>query len=288
MTFADRIRTLFHRGAADEKLFDDLADLLVEGDLGPALSVDVAEELRGLCREKGIAGEEAIRRELKSILMRYGRATDIVPIQGKLNVFLLLGVNGVGKTTTCAKLADYYKRAGLAAGVILAAGDTFRAAAVSQLQIHGARLGIRVVAQGQGADPGAVLWDAIDAARAEGADLVIADTAGRMHTRNDLMRELAKIDKVVKTRAEGAEYRRLLVVDSTTGQNGLRQAETFGAAVKIDGVVLSKLDSTAKGGMAIALAKELGLPTAFVGTGEGYGDIAPFSLDGFLDTLLGL
>ncbi|MGO8692523.1 MAG: signal recognition particle-docking protein FtsY [Rectinemataceae bacterium] len=288
MIFADRIKALFRRGAADEALFDDLADLLVEGDLGPALAVEVAEELRVLCREKGVAGEDAIRRALKSILMRYGRSIDIAPVQGMLNIFLLLGVNGVGKTTTCAKLADYYRRKGLAGGVILAAGDTFRAAAVSQLQIHGDRLGIRVVAQGQGADPGAVLWDALEAARSEGSNLVIADTAGRMHTRNDLMRELGKIDKVVSTRAADANYRRLLVVDSTTGQNGLRQAETFGAAVKIDGVVLTKQDSTAKGGMTIALSKELGLPTAFVGTGEGYGDIAPFSLDGFLDGFLGL
>ncbi|HUW41243.1 MAG TPA: signal recognition particle-docking protein FtsY [Rectinemataceae bacterium] len=288
MSFADRIKALFRKEASDEGLFDDLADLLVEGDLGPSLAISAAEELRAACREKGIAGDEAVRRELKSILMRHGRSIDLVPAAGKLNIFLMLGVNGVGKTTTCAKLADYFMRKSLARGVILAAGDTFRAAAADQLQIHGRRLGIRVVAQAPGADPGAVLWDAIDAARSDGADLVIADTAGRMHTRNDLMRELGKMDKIVSSRAEGANYRRLLVVDSTTGQNGLRQAETFGSAVRIDGVVLTKQDSTAKGGMAIALAKECGLPTAFVGTGEGYGDIAPFSLDGFLDGFLGL
>ncbi|MDA8426930.1 MAG: signal recognition particle-docking protein FtsY [Treponema sp.] len=288
MSFADRIKALFRKEASDEGLFDDLADLLVEGDLGPSLSIAVAEELRAACREKTIRGDDAIRRELKSILMRYGRQVDLVPIAGKLNIFLVLGVNGVGKTTTCAKLADHFRQEGLAQGVILAAGDTFRAAAADQLRIHGERLGIRVVAQAPGADPGAVLWDAIDAARSDGADLVIADTAGRMHTRNDLMRELGKMDKIISTRAEGSNYRRLLVVDSTTGQNGLRQAETFGSAVTIDGVVLTKQDSTAKGGMAIALAKEYGLPTAFVGTGEGYGDIAPFSLDGFLDGFLGL
>ncbi|MDP3176402.1 MAG: signal recognition particle-docking protein FtsY, partial [Spirochaetaceae bacterium] len=184
-------------------------------------------------------------------------------------------------------LADFYRRSGQVSGVVLAAGDTFRAAAIDQLKVHGERLGLRVVAQKQGSDPGAVLWDAVDAARAEGADLVVADTAGRMHTRADLVRELAKMDKIVGTRAAGANYKRLLVIDSTTGQNGLRQAETFSSAVPIDGIVLTKHDSTAKGGMAIALAKEFGLPTAFLGTGEGYGDIEPFSLDRFLDSFVG-
>lgn len=203
-------------------------------------------------------------------------------------IVLVLGVNGVGKTTTCAKLADYYKREGLSSGVILAAGDTFRAAAIDQLKIHGERLGIRVVAQKPGSDPGAVLWDALDAARAEGAGLVLADTAGRMHTRADLVKELGKIDKIVAARAEGADYRRLLVIDSTTGQNGLKQAETFAQAVKIDGLVLTKHDSTARGGMSIRIAKELGLPTAFIGTGEGYRDIETFVLDRFLDEFIGI
>jgi fused signal recognition particle receptor len=287
MGFADRIKALLGRRQADDELFDELADLLVEGDLGASLAMSVSAELKAACASKRLAEPEAVKAELKAILRRYGKEYRLEPVPGSLNVFLVLGVNGVGKTTTCAKLADYYRREGKASGVVLAAGDTFRAAAVDQLKIHGERLGIRVVAQGQGSDPGAVLWDAVDAAKAEGADLVIADTAGRMHTRSDLMRELGKMDKIIAGRAPGANYRRLLVIDSTTGQNGLRQAETFGSAVRIDGVVLTKHDSSAKGGMAIALAKELGLPTAFVGTGESYGDIAPFSLDEFLDEFLG-
>jgi fused signal recognition particle receptor len=287
MSFADRIRNLFRLGAADEALFDDLADLLVEGDLGPALASAVTDELRAACRSRRLSEPAAIRLELKSILARAGKEARIEPRSGTLSVFLVLGVNGVGKTTTCAKLADYYRREGLASGVILAAGDTFRAAAIDQLKIHGERLGIRVVAQKTGSDPGAVLWDAIDAARAGGAGLVLADTAGRMHTRADLVKELGKIDKIVAARAEGADYRRLLVLDSTTGQNALRQAETFSHAVKIDALVLTKHDSSAKGGMAIRLASELGIPTAFVGTGEGYADIAPFVLDSFLDDFLG-
>jgi fused signal recognition particle receptor len=288
MSFGDRIKSIFRLGTIDERLFEELADILVEGDLGAALAFSVADELKAACRGKRLADAAAIKLELKSILGRYGSEARIVPRAGTLSVFLMLGVNGVGKTTTCAKLADYYRREGLASGVILAAGDTFRAAAIDQLKIHGERLGLRVVAQKTGSDPGAVLWDAVDAAKADGAGLVLADTAGRMHTRSDLVKELGKIDKVIAARAEGADYRRLLVIDSTTGQNGLKQAEVFSQAVKVDGIVLTKHDSTAKGGMAIRLAKELGLPTAFVGTGEGYADIAPFVLDSFLDEFLGI
>jgi fused signal recognition particle receptor len=288
MSFADRIRNLFRLGTADEALFEELADLLVEGDLGAALAFSVSDELKASCKEKRLSDPDAVKLELKIILSRCGMEARISPRQGGLSVFLILGVNGVGKTTTCAKLADYYRREGEAAGVILAAGDTYRAAAIDQLKIHGERLGIRVVAQKPGSDPGAVIWDAIDAAKAEGAGLVLADTAGRMHTRSDLVKELGKIDKIIAARAEGADYRRLLAIDSTTGQNGLKQAETFSHAVKIDGLVLTKYDSSAKGGMAIRLAKELGLPTAFIGTGEGYADIAPFNLNFFLDEFLGI
>jgi fused signal recognition particle receptor len=287
MSFADRLKAMFRVGSADA-LYDDLADLLVEGDLGAALAFEVTDELKASCGRKRISDPDSVRLELKTILARHGKEVRVEPNPGKLSIFLVLGVNGVGKTTTCAKLADYYKRHGLSSGIILAAGDTFRAAAIDQLKIHGERLGLRVVAQKPGSDPGAVLWDAVDAAKAESAGLVLADTAGRMHTRADLVRELGKIDKIVAARAKGADYRRLLVLDSTTGQNGLRQAETFSQAVKIDGIVLSKHDSSAKGGMALRLAKELGLPTAFVGTGEGYGDLAPFALDPFLDRFLGI
>ncbi len=287
MGFIDRIKSLFRAGAADEAFFDDLADILVEGDLGAELSYSIAEELRRRCRGKRIAEEPAVRAELKDILRSYGKEVELRPESGKLNIFLLLGVNGVGKTTSCAKLAAYYRRSGFSEGIVLAAGDTFRAAAVDQLKIHGQRLGLRVVAQAQGADPGAVLWDAIDAAKADGSGLVIADSAGRMHTRADLVRELSKIDKIVSGRAAGANYRRLLVLDSTTGQNALEQARIFSGAVAIDAVILAKHDSSGKGGMTLRLAKELGLPTAFVGTGEGYADIAPFRLDAFLEEFIG-
>lgn len=289
MRFSDRLKALFGISNADEEaFFDGLSDLLVEGDLGASLSYSVSEELKSSCRKSGIKGQEAIKLELKRILASYCKAEEIKPEPGRLNVFLLLGVNGVGKTTSCAKLANAYVKSGLAGGVVLAAGDTFRAAAVEQLKIHGERLGIRVVAQPQGSDPGAVLFDAIEAAKAQGANLVIADTAGRMHTRQDLVRELAKMDKIVTARSNGANYRRFLVLDATTGQNGMRQAETFNAAVHIDGAILTKTDSSAKGGLAIALAKEFGIPICYLGKGEGYADLVPFKIDDFLDDFLGI
>jgi len=288
MSFADRLRSIFRAGKADDGLFEELADLLVEGDLGASLAFSISDELKAASKSKGITEPDAVKLELKSILGSYGKEARIVPRPGVLSIFLILGVNGVGKTTSCAKLAEYYRREAPASGIILAAGDTFRAAAIDQLKIHGDRLGLRVVAQKPGSDPGAVLWDAVEAAKADGAGLVLADTAGRMHTRADLLRELGKMDKIVAARAEGSDFRRLLVLDSTTGQNGFKQAETFSQAVKIDALVLSKHDSSAKGGMAIRLAKELQLPTAFVGTGEGYGDLAPFVLDAFLNEFLGI
>ena len=289
MKFADRLKALFGMMAPDtESFFEELADLLVEGDLGASLAFAVTDELRAACRKGRISEPMAIRAELKSILSTCCKANPVLPEAGKLNVFLLLGVNGVGKTTSCAKLAQYYRSRGLAKDVILAAGDTFRAAAIDQLKIHGERLGMRVVAQSPGSDPGAVLYDAIESAKAHGADLVIADTAGRMHTRVDLIRELAKVDKIVSSRAEGACYRRFLVLDGTTGQNGLRQAESFLEAVAIDGVILSKTDSSAKGGLAIAISKELGIPISYLGRGEGYDDIVPFEIGPFLDDFLGL
>jgi len=210
---------------------------------------------------------------------------DLAP--DRLNVVLILGVNGVGKTTTCAKLAAWVQKTRPGRPVIMAAGDTFRAAAIEQLKIHGDRLGVRVVAQQHGADPGAVLWDAIDAARTENAQLVIADTAGRMHTRADLLKELEKIDKVVMQKAVEVDYHKLLVLDATTGQNAMRQVEIFHEAVNVDGVVMTKYDSTSKGGMIIAVSRQFGLPTLFLGTGEKYENFVPFDIDRYLDDFVG-
>jgi len=288
MGFADRLRALFGiAGAGDRAFFDDLSDLLVEGDLGGNLSMSVTEELRKNCASKGLVGEAALRSELRSLLRGLGKEVVIEPDPSRLNVFLILGVNGVGKTTSAAKLAKRFAAGGGEAGVVLAAGDTFRAAAIEQLEKHGKRLGIKVVAQEQGSDPAAVIFDAISAAVAAGSRTVVADTAGRMHTRSDLVRELGKIDKVIAAKVPEANIRRLLVIDATTGQNGLRQAEIFGSAIALDGLVLTKFDSSAKGGLVLSIARNLGIPTAYVGTGEGYEDLHPFSLESFLDDFVG-
>jgi len=285
--FSDRLKALLGIGATDA-FFDDLEDLLIEGDVGARAALDAVDTLKGVCRREGLRTEDDIRRALKSILRNFGKETRVEPSPGGLDVILMLGVNGVGKTTTLAKLAHYYRERGLASKIVLAAGDTFRAAAIDQLKIHGERLGMRVVAQQPGSDPGAVIYDAIEAAKSDGADLVLADTAGRMHTKQNLVRELEKINRIVGARAEPARFKKLLVVDGTTGQNALRQAEAFGEAVKMDGLVLSKYDSSGKGGIVLSVAYEQGLPTAYIGTGEGYGDIAPFVLEDFLNDFLGI
>jgi fused signal recognition particle receptor len=289
MGFADRLKTLFRsRDPADAEFFDELGDLLVEGDLGATLAMETSEELKKNCRSKGLRGDSEIRSELKRLLGLMGREIRIEPDPGRLTVILMLGVNGVGKTTSTAKLAHLFGPKGREGQVVLAAGDTFRAAAIDQLKLHGTRLGIKVIAQGPGSDPAAVIFDAISAALSASASMVIADTAGRMHTRSDLLRELGKIDKVVASKVPGADIRRLLVIDATTGQNGLRQAETFHSAVPLDGLVLTKYDSTAKGGLVLSIAKNVGIGTAFIGSGEGYDDLSPFSLDAYLDDFLGI
>lgn len=287
MSFADKIRALFKKPSLDESVFEDLADLLVEGDIGAAFAFEIVDRLRETCRKEKISDLDSARRSLKEILRPYALRRSFVIEPGILNIVLLLGVNGVGKTTSCAKLASWARAKGTE-NIILAAGDTFRAAAVNQLKIHGERIGVRVVAQHQGADAAAVLWDSIEAAGAGRPGLVIADTAGRMHTRQDLLKELEKMDRIITQRAPDAKYSKILVLDSTTGQNGMRQAETFHGAVSLDGVILSKHDSTAKGGMVLSLARDFGLATLFVGTGEGYADFAPFDPDRFLDEFIGL
>ncbi|HPE87873.1 MAG TPA: signal recognition particle-docking protein FtsY [Spirochaetales bacterium] len=288
MRFGDRIRKLLGMEVVGDDDWDDLADLLVEGDLGAAFADETVERLKEACAEAGVRNGDGARRLLKDVLRPYAKAVDIRPIPGGRNVVMMLGVNGVGKTTSSAKLAKLWLGQGLASKAILAAGDTFRAAAIEQLKAHGDRLGVRVVAQERGSDSGAVLYDALEAAAADGSDLVIADTAGRMHTKANLIKELEKMDKIVAAKADPSRYRRLLVVDATTGQNALRQAEAFSAAVTIDGLVLTKYDSSARGGVALSVARQLGIPTAFVCDGERYEDIRAFDPETYLDQFLGL
>jgi len=271
-------------------VFEDLADLLVEGDFGAKGAFALTENLKEECgREKASSGEDAkkiLARLLTEILLKAVMSENNIE-EGKLVVVLLLGVNGVGKTTTAAKLAERYRTLEKRRP-ILAAADTFRAAAIDQLKIHGERLGVRVVAHQHGGDPAAVIYDAIEAANAGGGDVIIADTAGRMHTKSALVEELKKIDRVIESKAAGCRYIKYLVLDATTGRNAIAQAEIFKEAVTPDGVILAKYDSSARGGAVFSLAEDLKLPVVFLCTGEKYGDIAPFDPQRYAEEFIGL
>ena len=301
-TFGDKLKNFFgfSRGLTED-VFDDLTDLLVEGDFGAAGAMRLADKLKDVCRKEKVTDGEGARKLLAVLLEEILRKAQpgtskpeekplpegkLLP-DGKLTILLLLGVNGVGKTTTAAKLADRYrtleKRRPL-----LAAADTFRAAAIDQIKIHGERLGVRVVAHQHGGDPAAVIYDAIEAAHAGAGDLIIADTAGRMHTKSALVEELKKIDRVVESRAAGCNYIKYLVLDATTGRNALAQAEIFKEAVSPDGVILTKYDSSARGGTVFSLAEDLGLPVVYICTGEKYGDISLFDPHRYAEEFAGL
>ena len=284
--FSAKIKQLFSSRKIDEAFFEELEDTLIEGDLGARLTDEIIETLRKESKAKNLVEAADLQDLMKELLSQYIHAYD-VELKDGLNVFMILGVNGVGKTTSIAKMAKWYTKKG--EKVLLAAADTFRAAAVDQLDIHAERLGMRIVKQKMGSDPGAVVYDAVTSAIAQGDDLVLADTAGRMHNKENLMRELQKMDKIVKGRGVKEEnYKKFIVIDATTGQNGLSQAMLFNQAVKLDGVILTKYDSAAKGGALVQIGKNLGIPIAFVGTGEGYDDIHPFDKEEYLDALIGL
>lgn len=272
----------------NEEFFEELEDRLTASDIGARTAMELVDSLRSGRSSSRLREPAALLAAVSEHLLPVLRQTDLAPVSGELNVRLVLGVNGVGKTTTIAKLASYYASHYKLNGVVLAAADTFRAAAVEQLGLHGERLGLRVVKQGSGADPAAVVHDAISSAQARGDDMVIADTAGRMHNRANLVAELGKIDKIIRRATDESRYRKILVIDGTTGQNGLRQAETFHEAVGLDAVVLAKYDSSSRGGVLVPIARELGIPCAFLGNGEGYGDFIPFDPQRYVADLLEL
>ena len=287
-SFGEKLKSLFSKGSSiNEDFFDELTDMLVEGDIGAKTAFEVVDELESICNKEKIREQNEIVEKLKELLLQDVRSVSLVPEAGKQNVWMMLGVNGVGKTTSVAKLADYFKNNGVE-NIVLASADTFRAAAIEQLALHGQKLGVRVVSHQHGSDPSAVVFDAADALRAAGPGLVIADTAGRLHNKENLVRELQKIDRTCSLKADEGCYKKILVIDATTGQNALRQAEVFNEAVKIDAIIMTKYDSTAKGGVAISIGKDLGIPVFYVCTGETYSDISLFNCDDYLNTFLGL
>jgi fused signal recognition particle receptor len=280
--FMSRLRTFLGTGTGEGPSWEDVEETLIAGDVGAALSIDLVERARHR-REPG-GPEAAVRAELAALLVPRDPGWSPRPaVSGGPAVMLVVGVNGTGKTTTIGKLASRYTAEGRS--VLLAAADTFRAAAIDQLRIWADRSKVPMVAHAPGADPGAVVYDALDAAIARGADLVIADTAGRLHTRSNLMDELTKVRRIVDKRLPGAEPETLFVLDATTGQNGLAQARAFHDAVGLTGIVLTKLDSTAKGGIVFAIEDALRVPVRFVGVGESINDLLAFDPDAFVAAL---
>lgn len=285
-SFTKKLKGMFDAftGANDE-FFEELEETLITADLGVELSMSAVEKLRQRVKDNGLRGADQIKNELAGILteaLSVGQPG--LNLNTKPSIILMVGVNGVGKTTTIGKIATQLKNSGK--NVLLCAGDTFRAAAAEQLSIWAERSDADIVKHGEGSDPGAVVFDAIAAAKARGSDVILCDTAGRLHNKANLMNELSKINRIIDRELPDASRECLLVIDATTGQNGLIQARAFGEASKVTGIVLTKLDGTARGGIVFAVASELGIPVKYVGVGEKADDLLPFDAESFVSALL--
>jgi fused signal recognition particle receptor len=294
--FFRQVVSLFEVDEITEDIWEDLETLLIQADLGVDTTVALVERLRERVRDERLKKPqyvyEALQEELTEILLKPERdllarraasANGATPDGPRPYVVLVVGVNGVGKTTTIAKLAKYYRDQGKS--VMIGAGDTFRAAAIDQLEIWAQRVGAPLIRHEMGADPGAVVFDAVESAKARNADVLIIDTAGRLHTKTNLMEELRKVKRIIEKQLPGAPDETLLVLDATTGQNGLQQAKVFLEVADVSDVAVAKLDGTAKGGIVFAIARELKLPIRFVGTGEKLTDLAEFDARQFVHAL---
>ncbi|MBR6053560.1 MAG: signal recognition particle-docking protein FtsY [Clostridia bacterium] len=280
------IEDLFKRfRRVDEDLFDELEELLITSDVGVETTEKLLDDLREKVKEEKIKEPEEIKKILYAELRSMIGEGDGLHLSTKPSVILVIGVNGVGKTTSIGKMAAELKSQ--KKKVIVAAADTFRAAAAEQLAVWCERAGVDLIRQGAGADPAAVVYDAIQAARSRGADVLIVDTAGRLHNKKNLMDELAKINRVIARELPDADRENLLVLDATTGQNAVIQAREFKEAAQITGLILTKLDGTAKGGVILSIRSELDIPVKFVGVGEGIDDMKPFNADEFAEALFG-
>ena len=280
----DKIDGLFKKFVrVDEDLFEELEELLISADVGVNTTMEILDELRDTVKENRIKEPSEVKAELFSILRRMIGEHEPLDLSTKPSVILIIGVNGVGKTTSIGKIANELKHNGKK--VVVAAADTFRAAAAEQLSVWCDRAGVDIIKQGAGADPASVVFDAINAVKSRGADVLIIDTAGRLHNKKNLMDELAKIDRVIGRELPNAAKETLLVLDATTGQNAVMQAKEFKGASKITGLILTKLDGTAKGGIVISIRKELGIPVKFIGVGEKIDDMKPFDSKDFASAL---
>lgn len=285
-----KVLGLLRSSRLDDSVWEELEEILISSDVGVETSLGIIEELKSQVKDQRIENPEQAFEKLKeSLALGFGsdNSSDVwldKDDEPRPYVILMVGVNGVGKTTSIAKLAHHFKRAGKK--VVLGAADTFRAAAEEQLEILGGRVGVDVISHSPGADPGAVAYDAYQAAKARSADVLIIDTAGRLHTKSNLMEELKKVHRVIARLEPTAPHQVLLTLDATTGHNGLAQAKAFKDSVNCTGIFLSKLDGTARGGIALAIQQELQVPILFIGTGETLDDMAPFDAKEFVDSLL--
>jgi fused signal recognition particle receptor len=271
-------------GKVDDELFDELEEVLITSDLGVDTALRVIEGVKRKVREGKVVDPQKVKSLLKEELVEImGAETAALDIEPGPAIITIIGVNGVGKTTSIGKIASLLKSDGKK--VMLAAADTFRAAAIDQLQIWADRVGVELIKQGEGSDPAAVIYDALQAAKARKADVLICDTAGRLHTKKNLMEELKKVSRIIDREMPGAKRENLLVLDATTGQNAVNQAKTFSEVADISGIVLTKLDGTAKGGIVIAIKSELDIPVKLIGVGEKLDDLQPFDSRDFVEAL---
>lgn len=274
---------VFSGGSVNDELFDDLEEALVLGDTGAATAAAICKELRQKAKKENITDPAAVREMMKEVIADMLRGGQELDLEHKPAIIMVIGVNGAGKTTTIGKMAKRFEDEGKK--VVVAAADTFRAAAIEQLEVWAQRSGTEIIKHAEGSDPAAVVFDAIAAGKARHADIIICDTAGRLHNKKGLMDELAKIGRVIEREAAGSSVETLLVLDATTGQNALNQAREFGAACGITGIVLTKLDGTARGGVVIGIKQELGIPIKFIGVGEQAEDLQPFDPEAFAAAL---
>ncbi len=281
---SQKLTMLFARDKIGEDFYEDLEDVLISSDVSYSTAEDIVESLRDRMIKEKVSDKGFVLSTLKEILAEKLENAGELEIDYPA-IIMVIGVNGVGKTTTIGKLANYFKSQGKS--VLLAAGDTFRAAAGEQLEVWADRSKVRLVKHGEGSDPSAVVFDAVSSMKAKNTDVLIVDTAGRLHVKANLMEELKKINRVAEREYPEAAFYKFIVLDATTGQNALSQVSTFDEAVGIDGVVLTKLDGTAKGGFVVSLCDEYEVPVAFIGTGEKIDDIAPFNAQEFVDALFG-
>ena len=277
-----KLKQLFKVGVFDDDFFDDLETLLLSGDVGAAATMEIVDRLRDRLEETKITDPDRAMSELKGILVDMLEAEPFAAMPPA--VVMVVGVNGVGKTTTIGKLAARFKKEGKS--FVIAAADTFRAAAGEQLEVWAERAGVRIIKHQEGSDPAAVVYDAISSAKSRKTDIVLIDTAGRLHNKVNLMEELKKINRVITREYPEADKKNLLVLDATTGQNALSQVELFNEAVDVDSVALTKLDGTAKGGVVIAIKENFDIPVGFIGVGEGIEDLMPFDAESFVEGIL--